>query len=79
MQAHSLSVTAIILEWIISVTGLSAFFVVNYYWMKEFSIDFLVNMLSLLQGESFAETVFEGEEDAPKQKALEFVEKSQYK
>ena len=79
MNASPFLITAIILGWIIPVAGVSAFFVVNYYWMKEFSIGFWVNMISLLQGESFAETVFGGEGDAPKQKALEFVEKSQYK
>ena len=79
MRASPFLITAIILGWIIPVAGVSAFFVVNYYWMKEFSIGFWVNMVSLLQGESFAETVFGGEGDAPKQKALEFVEKSQYK
>ena len=79
MNASPFLITAIILGWIIPVAGVSVFFVVNYYWMKEFSIGFWVNMISLLQGESFAETVFGGEGDAPKQKALEFVEKSQYK
>ena len=79
MRASPFLITAIILGWIIPVAGVSAFFVVNYYWMKEFSIGFWVNMISLLQGESFAETVFGGEGDAPKKKALEFVEKSQYK
>ena len=79
MRASPFLITAIVLGWIIPVAGVSAFFVVNYYWMKEFSIGFWVNMISLLQGESFAETVFGGEGDAPKQKALEFVEKSQYK
>ena len=79
MNASPFLITAIVLGWVIPVAGISAFFVVNYYWMKEFSIGFWVNMISLLQGESFAETVFGGEGDAPKQKALEFVEKSQYK
>ena len=79
MRASPFLIIAIVLGWIIPVAGVSAFFVVNYYWMKEFSIGFWVNMISLLQGESFAETVFGGEGDAPKQKALEFVEKSQYK
>ena len=79
MRASPFLITAIVLGWIIPVAGVSAFFVANYYWMKEFSIGFWVNMISLLQGESFAETVFGGEGDAPKQKALEFVEKAQYK
>ena len=79
MNASPFLITAIVLGWVIPVAGIAAFFVVNYYWMKEFSIGFWVNMISLLQGESFAETVFGGEGDAPKKKALEFVEQTQYK
>ena len=48
MNASPFLITAIILGWIIPVAGVSAFFVVNYYWMKEFSIGFWVNMISLL-------------------------------
>ena len=80
INASPFLITAIVLGGIIPLAGVSAFFVANYYWMKEFSIGFWLNMISLLQGESFAEAVFGGEGlSATKDKALEFVEKSQYK
>ena len=80
INASPFLITAIVLGAIIPLAGVSAFFVVNYYWMKEFSIGFWLNMISLLQGESFAETVFGGDGlSATKDKALDFVEKSQYK
>ena len=41
--------------------------------MRQFSI---MNMISLLQGESFAEAVFGGEEESSKEKAREFVLRS---
>ena len=47
--------------WIVPLVGVLTFFVVNYYWTKEFSISFWVDMISLLQGQSFAEAVFGGE------------------
>ena len=73
-------ITAIVLGGILPLAGVLAFFAVNYYWMKEFSIGFWLNMISLLKGESFAEAVFGGEgASASKEKALKFVEKSQYK
>ena len=49
------------LGWLIPLAGVFIFFVVNYYWTKEFSISFWVDMISLLQGQGFAETVFGGE------------------
>ena len=80
INASPFLITAIVLGAIIPLAGVLAFFVVNYYWMKEFSIGFWLNMISLLQGESFAETVFGGDGlSATKDKALDFVEKSQYK
>ena len=73
-------VTAIILGWILPLAGIFAFFIVNYYWMKEFSVGFWLNMTSLLQGESFAETVFGGSGlSAAEEKVQEFIEDSQYK
>ena len=80
INASPFLIVAIILGGIIPLAGVSAFFVANYYWMKEFSIGFWLKMISLLQGESFAETVFGGEGlSATKEKALEFVDNSQYK
>ena len=73
-------IIAIILGWIIPLAGVFVFFIVNYYWMKEFTIGFWLNMISLLQGESFAETVFGGSGlSVAEEKVLEFVEDTQYK
>ena len=80
MRASPFLITAIVLGWIIPLAGVFVFFIVNYYWMKEFSIGFWLNMISLLQGESFAETVFGGNGlSAAEEKALQFVEDTQYK
>ena len=80
IRASPFLITAIVLGWIIPLAGVFAFFVVNYYWMKEFSIGFWLNMTSLLQGESFAETVFGGSGlSAAEEKVQEFIEDSQYK
>ena len=79
-RASPFLIIAIVLGWIIPLAGVFAFFVVNYYWMKEFSIGFWLNMTSLLQGESFAETVFGGSGmSTVEEKVQEFVEDSQYK
>ena len=51
----------IFLGWIVPLAGVITFFTVNYYWTKEFSIGFWVDMISLLQGQGFAEAVFGGE------------------
>ena len=51
----------IFLGWFVPMAGVLCFFVVNYYWTKEFSIGFWVDMISLLQGQGFAEAVFGGE------------------
>jgi len=51
----------IFLGWFVPMAGVASFFVVNYYWTKEFSIGFWVDMISLLQGQGFAEAVFGGE------------------
>ena len=40
MKASPFLITAIILGWILPLAGVFTFFVVNYYWMKEFSIGF---------------------------------------
>ena len=67
--------SAIFLGWFIPLAGVFVFFVVNYYWAKEFSISFWVDMISLLQGQSFAETVFGGEGlSATKEKAQHVAE-----
>lgn len=79
INASPFLIIAIILGGIIPLTGVLAFFVVNYYWMKEFSIGFWINMVSLLRGKSFAEAVFGGEGlSEAKSKVQEFLEKSKH-
>ena len=56
--------------------GLLAYFLVNYFEFKDFSVGMFINMMSLLQSESFAETVFGGEAgEKPLEKAEELTEK----
>ena len=79
-DASPFLILTIALGWIVPICGVLMFFVVNYYWIKEFSISFWLDMVSLLQQESFAETVFGGDSlSMTKKKALDFVEKSKYK
>ena len=54
--------------WLLMITGgllpllgIMSFFFVNYFWVEESSIGFYMDMMSLLEGESFAALVFEGE------------------
>ena len=65
--------TSIVFGWIVPLAGVLTFFVVNYYWTKEFSISFWVDMISLLQGQSFAEAVFGGEGVSAAQETAEHV------
>ena len=70
----------IIFGWIIPMAGVFVFFIVNYYWTKEFSISFWVDMISLLQGQGFAEAVLGGEGvSATKEAAEQLVEKAERK
>ena len=71
-------IIAIITGGIVPLAGSGMFFIVNFYWMRQFSVTFWVNMISLLQGESFAEAVFGGEGVSSKDKAREFVQNSQF-
>ena len=72
--------SAIFLGWLIPLAGVLTFFVVNYYWTKEFSISFWVDMISLLQGQSFADVVFSGEGmSATKETAEHVAEKVETK
>ena len=80
IRASAFLGVAIVLGGVIPLIGIIMFFVANYYWMQEFSIGFWVNMVALLQGQGFAETVFGGEGTAPsKELAQSFAEKVKYK
>ena len=71
---------AMFLGWLIPLAGVFVFFIVNYYWTNEFSISFWVDMISLLQGQGFAEAVFGGEGiSATKEAAEQLVEKAEHK
>ena len=69
-------IAAMVTGGIVPLAGSAVFFVANYYWMRQFSISFWVNMISLLQGESFAEAVFGGGVSS-QSKAQDFVQQSQ--
>ena len=56
--------------------GLLVYFLANYFEFQDFSIGMFINMMSLLQSEGFAETVFGGEAgEKPLEKAEELSEK----
>ena len=77
INASYFLIVAMVSGGIVPLVGSAMFFLANYYWMRQFSISFWVNMISLLQGESFAEAVFGGEGVSSKEKAREFVQQSQ--
>ena len=61
---------------IIPLYGVAMFFITNYYQLQELSIGVWVDMVSLLQSESFAELVFQGRGlKVSRQKAKRFFEK----
>ena len=62
-----------VLGWVIPLAGVFMFFIVNYYWTKQFTIGFWIDMISLLQGQSFAEAVFGGEGAAVTKEAAEHL------
>ena len=72
---------------IIPLFGVASFFVMNFYQMRQLSAGLWIDMVSLLQSESFADLVFQGEGvQAAKSKAKNFVKdielhelKKQYK
>ena len=77
IRASPFLVVSLVMGGILPLAGVAVFFIVNYYWMREFSIGFWLNMLSLLQGPSFAETVFGGDGLTPaKDQANEFLDNS---
>ena len=78
INASVFLIVAMVTGGIVPLVGSVMFFLTNYYWMRQFSISFWVNMISLLQGESFAEAVFGGEGVSSKEKAREFVQQSQF-
>ena len=78
INASYFLIVAMVSGGIVPLAGSAMFFLSNYYWMQQFSISFWVNMISMLQGESFAEAVFGGDGVSSKEKAREFVQQSQF-
>ena len=48
----------IITGWYLPIFGIVSFFFINYYWVNEFSTTIFIDLMSMLQGASFAEAVF---------------------
>lgn len=48
---------AILSGWIIPLLGTIGFFVLNYYWVQMFSIGLFLDMMSLLEGQSFGQAL----------------------
>ena len=63
----------IVTGWYLPVLGILCFFFVNYYWIHEFSMSYFIDLMSMLQGESFSEAVFGGESDSAEDKARELT------
>ncbi len=59
--------------------GLVSFFIVNYYQIRELSIAFWVDMISMLQSENFAGLVFDGGIKSAKKKTREIAQNKKYK
>ena len=76
VNASPFLISAIILGGVLPNLGISAYFLVNYYALQDMAMAVFINMMSLLQSESFAELVFEeNATEVPKEKARELVEK----
>ena len=72
-------VYTIIIGGILPVYGIGVFFIINYYNLRVLSIGFWVNMLALLQSESFAVAVFSYKAiEESKVRAQHIIEKIKY-
>ena len=70
----------VVLGGLIPIFGILSFFVTNYYYIKEFSISFWIDMMALLQAPSFTEVVFPGEDGkSSAEMAKEYVKDSELK
>ena len=76
INASPFLIASIILGGVLPNLGIIAYFLVNYYSLQDMAMGLFINMMSLLQSESFAELVFEGDgTEVPKEKAQELAEK----
>ena len=70
----------IVLGGLIPIVGILTFFVTNYYYMREFTISFWIEMMAMLQAPTFTDTVFQAENgQSPQDFALDFVKDSELK
>ena len=70
----------VVLGGLIPIAGILSFFVTNYYYIKEFSISFWIDMVSMLQAPSFTEVVFPSEDGkSSTEMAKEYVQDSELK
>ena len=70
----------VVLGGLIPIFGILSFFVTNYYYMREFSISFWIEMMAMLQAPSFTDAVFPSEDgESPSDLAEQFVKDSELK
>lgn len=72
----------VVLGGLIPIVGILSFFVTNYYYMREFTISFWIEMMAMLQAPSFTDTVFpseDGQSSSSLQLAADFVKDSELK
>ena len=80
LNASPFLIYSIVAGLFITPFGVASFFIVNYYQIRELSVSFWVDMMSLLQSESFAGLIFKGEGvKVAKKKAKGFAEKIKLK
>lgn len=71
---------SIVLGGLLPITGILSYFITNYYYMKEFSISFWIEMMKMLQAPSFTDVVFKNEDaESPSDLAEQFVKMSDLK
>lgn len=68
--------------WLIPFMGVVSYFIVNYYWIQNFSLGMFIDMIGLLDEPDFAQAVFEGggtiKEEA-KEKSEKILQNVKYK
>ena len=70
----------VVLGGFLPLVGILTFFVSNYYYMREFTISFWIEMMAMLQAPSFTDVVFPPEDgQSTGELALEFVKDSELK
>ena len=68
--------------WLIPFMGVVSYFIVNYYWIQNFSLGMFIDMIGLLEEPDFAQAVFEGGgtiKDEAKEKSEKILEDVKYK